>query len=185
MSSNFNINTIIKNGAITNQLDYERALDADRKLRLLAKSDSSMKTLRSRLRDIIEVFEKKHWVDENAVTDEQMMESDVAESISEQEQLFFRRRKEIIIKKLKKLGITQQEFGIILGHKSKSYTSELMNGICPFTITDLVLINQLLKINFSDLIPTFIEAEEKRKISSSIKQIKPNLKLSNSDFSLV
>lgn len=185
MSSNFNINTIIKNGVITNQLDYERALDADKKLRLLAKSDSSMKTLRSRLRDIIEVFEKKHWSDENTVTDEQMMESDVAESITEQEQLFYRRRKEIIIKKIKKIGITQQEFGIILGHKSKSYTSELMNGICPFTISDLVLINQLLKIKFADLIPTFIEAEEKKKISISIKRIKPNLKLSSTDFSLV
>lgn len=56
MNNNFNINTIIKNGAITNQLDYERALDADKKLRLLA----SVMTLRSSLRDIIEAFEKKH-----------------------------------------------------------------------------------------------------------------------------
>lgn len=185
MSSNFNINTIVENGTITNQLDYERALDADKKLRLIAKSDSTMKALRGRLRDIIKEFENKHWADVNAVTVEQMMESDVAESIAELEQLFYRRRKEIIIKKIKKLGITQQEFGVILGHKSKSYTSELMNGICPFTISDLVLINQLLKIRFSDLIPTFIDAEEKKKISNSIKQIKPNLKFSSTDFSLV
>lgn len=185
MTSKFNINTIIKSGAISNQLDYERALEADKKLRLLSKNDSSMKTLRSELRDIIEAFEKKHWSDENLVTDDQIQESNVAEAISEQERLFFQRRKEIIIKKIKKIGLTQQEFGTILGHKSKSYTSELMNGICPFTMNDLVLINKLLKIDFSELIPTFIEAEERTKISNSIKKINPRLKFCDSDLSLV
>lgn len=181
MNNNFNINTIIKNGAITNQLDYERALDADKKLRLLA----SVMTLRSSLRDIIEAFEKKHWSDEKTITDEQLAESDIAEIISEQERVFLKDRKELIVKKIKILGLTQQDFGAILGHKSKSYTSELMNGICPFTMSDIVLINRLLKIDLKYLIPTFIESEEKLKVSDTIKKIKPKLKLNNSDFSLV
>lgn len=185
MNNNFDINTIIKNGTISNQLDYERALIADKNLRLLAKEDKSIKLLRSKLRDIIETFEKKHWSDENTITDEQLAESDIAEIISEQERVFLKNRKELILKKIKNLGLNQQEFGAILGHKSKSYTSELINGICPFTMTDIILINRLLKIDLKNLIPTFIESEKKLKVTETIKKIKPKLKLNNSDFSLV
>lgn len=63
--------------------------------------------------------------------------------------------------------------------------SEIMNGINPFTLRDLVIINRLLKINLADLVPTFLPQTERIKIKLSIDKLKnPKLKLSKDDFVL-
>lgn len=46
MKTHFDIEKIIKDGKINNELDLERAQIADRKLRLLAKEDSSFVSVR-------------------------------------------------------------------------------------------------------------------------------------------
>ena len=90
----------------------------------------------------------------------------------------------MIRNKLKALNLTQQNLGKILGHKNKSNISELMNGINPFTLKDLIVINKLMKIEFTELIPSFINADEQLKIQDSLKTLNnPKIKL-NSDFSL-
>ena len=66
MKTEFNIDSIdsiIKKGLIENELDYDRALIANRKLRLLSKEDSHFKTLRFKLRSIIEKYESAEWSD--------------------------------------------------------------------------------------------------------------------------
>ena len=89
MKTEFNIENIIKKGAITNELDYDRALIADRKLRLLSKEDPHFKTLRSKLRSIIEKYESAEWSDVNKIDEKKLVESDKSERIAEQERLFF------------------------------------------------------------------------------------------------
>lgn len=89
MKTLFNIENIIKKGSITNELDYDRALIADRKLRLLAKEDPHYKTMRSKLRDLIEKYESAEWSDVNKIDDEKLIESEKSEHIAEQERLFF------------------------------------------------------------------------------------------------
>ena len=44
MKTHFDIKEIVESGSISNELDYERALIADRKLRLLAKENLHFKT---------------------------------------------------------------------------------------------------------------------------------------------
>ena len=48
MKTHFDIEKIVEMGIITNELDYERALIVDRKLRLLGKEDVHFKNLRKK-----------------------------------------------------------------------------------------------------------------------------------------
>ena len=73
----------------------------------------------------------------------------------------------------------------ILGHKSKTHMSELMNGIKPFTLKDLIIINRLLKINIDVLIPVFLSKEDQVKVKEAVKKLdKPKLRLSSADLVL-
>jgi hypothetical protein len=180
MESQFDIEKLIQIGSITNDLDLERAMIADRKLRLLAKDNSHFKNLRKRLRDLIEDYENRTWLDINSLTDERIVESDKYDYIAEQERLFLQKRKLIIKSRLKSLDLTQENLGKILGHKSKTHVSELMNGIKPFTLRDLIIINMILKIDFKELIPILLTREDQVKIKTAILKLnKPKLKLAN------
>lgn len=185
MNTQFDISEFIKVGKIKNELDFERALIADRKLRVLSKENSEYKALRRKLRDLIELYENQNWSAESKISEKKLRESDIAELIAEKERLFIQRRKEIIRKKLKQLNLTQQDFGAILGHKSKSYISELVNGVSPFSLKDLIVINRLLKIDLTDLVPTFLPQSDRIKIRTTIKKLdNPKLKLSKDDLAL-
>ena len=186
MKTQFDVNEIIECGKIGNELDYERALIADRKLRVLAKDDPKKKSLRKKLRDIIEVYERENWSEQTRISKKKLRESDIAEAIAEKERLFIKRRREMIRDKLKKHNLTQQDLGAILGHKSKTYMSELMNGISPFSLKDLVIISRLFGMDLSDLIPTFLAQKERLKVKRVIERLhNPELKLSQDDFILV
>lgn len=185
MKTQFNIAKLIDEGKIQNELDFERALIADRKLRVLSKENPKYKTLRRKLKNLIEAYENNNWSSNSKISDDKLRESDIAELIAENERQFIQRRKELIKDKLKKLNLTQQDFGIILGHRSKSYISELMNGVCPFSLKDLIIINRLLKIDLTDLIPTFLPQSDRVKIITTIEKLEnPKLKLSKDDFAL-
>lgn len=183
MKTQFDIVKLIELGEIQNELDFERALIADRKLRVLSEENPKYKTLRKKLRDLIEVYENKNWSSNSRINDKKLRESDIAELIAEKERQFIEKRKELIKAKLKIFNLNQQDFGAILGHRSKSYISELMNGIIPFSLKDLIIINRLLKIDLTDLVPTFLPQTERIKIRTSIQKLEnPKLKLSKDDF---
>lgn len=183
MKTDFDIEKIIEEGVITNELDHERALVADRKLRLLAKDSLHFKNLRSKLRDIIEKYEDSEWSDVDKINEEKLLESEKSERIAELERLFLENRKKAIRKKLKELELTQENLAMILGHKSKTYMSELMNGIKPFTLRDLVVINRLLKIEIRVLIPVFLSKEDQNKVQAAVIKLgKPKVKLTSDDL---
>lgn len=185
MKTQFDISVLIGNGKIQNELDFERALIADRKLRVLSKENPKFKSVRKQLRDLIEEYENKNWSADSNISDKKISESDVAELMAEKERLFIQRRKELIRKKLKNLNLTQQDFGKVLGHQSKSYMSELINGVSPFSLKDLIVINRILKIDLTDLIPTFLPQSDIVKIRSAIKKLdNPKLKLSKDDLAI-
>tara|TARA_R110002049_G_scaffold192535_2_gene361392 strand:+ start:277 stop:837 length:561 start_codon:yes stop_codon:yes gene_type:complete len=183
MNTQFDISHLIETGTIQNELDFERALIADRKLRVLSKENPKFKSVRKKLRDLIEKYEYQNWSAKSKISDQKLRESDIAELIAEKERLFIQRRKELIRKKLKNLNLTQQDFGKILGHQNKSYISELMNGISPFSLKDLIVINRVLKIKLTDLVPTFLPQKDRIKIRTAIKKLdNPKLKLSKGDL---
>ena len=185
MQTHFDIESIVKKGRITNELDYDRALIADRKLRLLAKENTHFKTLRSQLRDIIEKYESAEWSDVYKIDDKKLIESEKAEHLAEQERLFIENRKKAIRKKIKKLDLTQENLATILGHKSKTHMSELMNGIKPFTLRDLIVINRLFDIEIDLLVPRFLSKKDQTEIKEALEKLdKPEIKLSCDDFVL-
>ena len=185
MKTHFDIEKIVEKGIITNELDYDRALIADRKLRLLAKESLHFKNLRTKLRDIIERYEISEWSDITKIDDSKLSESAKSEHIAELERLFIETRKQAIRKKLKELDLTQENLALILGHKSKTHMSELMNGIKPFTLKNLIIINRLLKINIAVLIPVFLSKEDQVKVKEAvIKLDKPKVRLTSDDFVL-
>lgn len=175
METNFDIEKLIAQGSIKNDLELERAMVAERKLRLLEKKNSDFIKLRKKLRDIIEAYETKTWSDQNVMTDDEIAENDHYEMIAEQERQFFSIRKQIIRDKLKTLGLIQEDLGQILGHKSKTHVSELMNGLKPFTLRDLIIINRVFGIDFKYLVPNFLPLNEQLKVKTAIQKLnKPN-----------
>ncbi|SRR5690554_3175828 len=185
MKTQLDITKLLEIGKIQNELDLERALIADRKLRVLSKENPKYKAIRKKLRDLIEDYENKNWSSNSIITETKIQESDSAEVIAEKERLFIHNRKELIRKKLKHLNLTQQSLGTVLGHSSKSYMSELMNGVSPFSLKDLIVINRLLNIDLAYLVPTFLNQSDLEKITASIKKLdNPKLKLLKDDFEL-
>ncbi len=178
MANHFDIEKLIKVGVITNELEYDRALIADRKLRILAKENNHFKDLRIKLRTIIEQYERDQWTDINKISASKIAESNKSEKIAELERQFIENRKLEIKKKLKRYDLKQENLSTILGHKSKTHMSELMNGIKPFTLRDLIIINQLLKIDMRVLVPVFLSQKDKSQINEIVKQLnKPQIKL--------
>jgi antitoxin component HigA of HigAB toxin-antitoxin module len=168
---------ILQKGSISSELELEKALIIERKLRLMMKENPELSESRNQLRTIIKEYEKLNWSRNAIISDEKIEESDSAEFIAEKERQFLANRKEIIKSKLTELGINQQDLGMILGH-SKSYISELINGVNPFNLKDLIIIHNLFNIKLEILIPTTIPQKESRRIKTSILKInKPKLKL--------
>ncbi|WP_238944466.1 transcriptional regulator [Sandaracinomonas limnophila] len=165
------IEQIIKTGFIANELEYEIAILADRKLRILAKENANFKTQRAILRGIIEDYEQKEWKDVRKIDFLKLIESEKAEAYAEKQRNFYENRKLAIKTKLKSIGLTQENLGTILGHKSKTHMSELINGLKPFTLKDLTIINQLLNINLKTLVPIFLPNEEKIRINHVLEEI--------------
>lgn len=171
MNTQFDIEEILAQGKIKSELELERAMRADRKLRSLARTQPEFKPLRKKLRDLIVAYESEHWSASSDVSKKQLETSDLAERIAEEERVFLKNRKDAIRKKLNQLSLTQQQFGEILGHNNKSYISELMNGIRPFSIRDLVVIHNLLDIPLKKLIPTSLGAQDLKRLEKSIKKV--------------
>jgi transcriptional regulator with XRE-family HTH domain len=183
MKTHFDIEQLIEKGVISNELDYERALIADKKLRLLSKENDYFKKLRNKLRNIIEIYEATCWSDVEAVTAEQISENEQAEKIANSESSFIEHRKKAIKIRLKELDLTQENLAFLLGHKSKTHMSELMNGIKPFTLKDLILINRILEIELSVLVPNFLSVYDHQRLKDSVQILnKPNLKFSSNGF---
>lgn len=186
MNTQFDISEILKKGKIANELDFERAMIADRKLRVLSKENSAFKSVRKKLRDLIEQYENQNWSADSIGSEKQLQESDIAALIAEKERLFIQRRKALILKNLKRLQLTQQDFGKVLGHESKSYMSELMNGVRPFSLKDLIVINKILKIDLTDLVPAFLSHSERVKISTTLNKLdNPKLKIIKDNLIMV
>lgn len=183
MDTNFNIEKTLKAGAIKSELELERALVADKKLRVLAKENPQFAEIRNKLREIIKRYEDENWSE--IASKAKIEESDLAEMVADKENLFNIKRKEIIKSKLKELNMTQQDLSIILGHKGKTYISELINGLSPFSMKDIIIIHRLLKIKMQDLVPVFLSTNDQQRIKSAIEKInKPNLKLNKKDLKL-
>ncbi len=178
------IHNIHKADLLTNELEYERATAIYLKLRLLAKEDNSYLPIREHLRDLIKKYEQDNWADEEAISDNQIKESDLAESLVQAENEFYYARKELIKEKLKAFGLKQNDLAKILGHQ-KGYMSELINGLRPLSKDDIVVISRLLKIKMDRLMPPFIKQDKAAHIKQTLDSLPNNkIKLSIRDFDL-
>jgi transcriptional regulator with XRE-family HTH domain len=176
---------IIQKGAISNEFELEQALIIERKLRLMAKQNPEIAESRNQLRSIIKAYEDLIWNKNALISDEKIKESDRAENSAEQEREFLAKRKKLIQSKLKEHELNQQDLGTLLGH-SKSYISELINGINPFTLKDLIIIHKLFNIKLENLIPTTIPEKESKRIQLSLVKInKPNLRMKKDELLLL
>ena len=180
----FAINNIIKLQHLSSELDFERAYSIYLKLRKEAKEDSFISEVRNYLKKLIRDYEQKNWNDENQISDEQVKENDRAEEFVRNENEFFQRRKELIREKLKDFNLNQNDLASLLGHQ-KSYMSELINGLRPFSKEDIIIIHRLLKIKLEDLIPPFIPQERATHIKNVLKKLPDsNVKLKKQDLDL-
>ena len=164
------IKSIIRKGEITSELELERASRAARFLRLRIKEQPELELLREELFTLIIKYESIHWSEKEPIPDSQIIESDLAEAQADAEFKFFLARRELIMLKLKTKGLRQNDLASILAH-SKSYTSELLNGIRAFSTKDLIVIHRLLDIKLEDLFFTEIPLDVKERIKSTLGKI--------------
>lgn len=179
------IDNILKIDELLSELEFEQATAIQGKLRWMVKEDSSLEPIRQHLLTLIEKYERKHWENESAITEEQIKESDNAEKIISAENLFIQKRKKLIKSKLKENDLSQKDLAKILGHRP-NYMSELINGIRPFSRDDIVVIHRLFGIDFNDLIPPFLKREVTNHIKLTLGNMKNNkIKLRMNDLEAV
>ena len=97
----FSIQNIQRLDSLESALDFEKASSLFLKLRVLEKEDESYKPIRNHLRNLIKDYEEKNWCDENSITDNQIKDSDLAETLVQAENDFYEKRKKRIKAKLK------------------------------------------------------------------------------------
>ena len=95
---------ILQKGSISNELELEKALIIERKLRLLAKENPELAESRTQLRAIIKEYEQSNWSADSIISNKKIQESDVAELIAEQERKFLK-----LINKLRNIAIDLDE----------------------------------------------------------------------------
>jgi transcriptional regulator with XRE-family HTH domain len=177
-----NIRDIEQIEKLDNEYDFQKALLLDKKLRLMVKEQPELRPIRKKLRRLMTEYEERVWSDPEQVTDKQLEDSDKAENIVETERKFIKKRRDAIRKKLKEYDMTQQDLGDLLGH-SKSYISELMNGVSQFSMRDLVIIHRIFGIGLKTLIPTYLQSDTQYRIEETIARLnKPKLKLKKNDL---
>ncbi|MEO6282522.1 MAG: helix-turn-helix transcriptional regulator [Dyadobacter sp.] len=169
----YDVREIIRKGALKSELEMERAVWAERSLRLISKDQPELDSLRKEVRNLIIQYESVHWSDVELVTDQQVRESESAEKRVKKEFKFFQKRKELILKKLKKYKLNQNDLGEILAH-GKSYISELLNGTRSFSMNDLVIIHRLFDISLEDLICIEISADVEKRIKATLEKAAAN-----------
>ena len=69
------IQAILKRGLLHDELEFQRALTADRELRLLAKDNPSLKRVQNDLRGLIRDYEERSWSDIDTTSDQQLEEA--------------------------------------------------------------------------------------------------------------
>lgn len=174
MKTQLDIKNVLRRGFISDEIEFERVLIIYRKLRLVKENRPELAESFNQLRVLIKNYEEEHWNNETEITEDRINESDTAEFLAEQERLFLQQRKELIKTKLKAFDLNQQDLGVLLGH-TKSYISELMNGIHPFSNKDLIIIHRIFGIKLEALIPTMIPPMEQIRLKDSLAIInKPN-----------
>lgn len=174
MKTQLDIKNVLRKGFISDEIEFERVLILYRKLRLVKENRPELAESYKQLRVLIQNYEEEHWNNETEITEDRINESDTAEFLAEQERLFLQQRKELIKTKLKAFDLNQQDLGVLLGH-TKSYISELMNGIHPFSNKDLIIIHRIFGIKLEALIPTMIPPMEQNRLKDSLAKInKPN-----------
>lgn len=166
MDSKFDFQKVLKKGELEDQQEYEIAKIAAQKIGQLAEQDAELKPIHQKLQEFIQAFEAKH---QQAEVPQKYPAPPKTEE--EGEEPFIQKRKTLIRKQLQKHGLNQQEFGLLLGHGSKSYISELMNGVVPFSLKDLVIIHRLFGIKLADLVPTTLSSEEELQVLAVAKQL--------------
>ena len=177
----FSIQNIQRLDSLESELDFEKASSLFLKLRVLEKEDESYKPIRNHLRNLIKDYEEKNIIN---ISHYIGINSDLAETLVQAENDFYEKRKKRIKAKLKEAGLTQNDLAKILGHR-KSYMSELINGLRPFSKEDLIVINRLFKIKLEDLIPTFIKQDRASHIKKTLESLSHSkIKLTKSDFDL-
>ncbi|MCA1752831.1 MAG: helix-turn-helix domain-containing protein [Cryomorphaceae bacterium] len=177
MREQADIRAILKSGKLSSELELERAIILERKLRLMIKDHPELAESRKELRSIIADYEKLNWSKDADIPKSLIKESDEAEQIAEHERVFIENRKKAIKDKLREMDLTQQDLGALLGH-GKTYISELVNGISPFVMRDLIIIHRLLGIKLEKLIPTVISHSDRKKLKANLSDLnRPELKL--------
>ncbi|MGV3600967.1 MAG: helix-turn-helix domain-containing protein [Dyadobacter fermentans] len=164
------VRRILESGRIENELDLERITLADRQLMLDEEHQPDLRATRKIIRDLMVTYEARHWSHEKLVTDAQMEESGAAVIQAEREYVFLWTRRKLILEKLEALSLKQKDLALLLNH-SKSYTSELLNGIRPFSTNDLKLIHLLFEIPLTDLIITIPSQDTLSRLKTAIEKI--------------
>src|SRR3978361_1789099 len=95
MSTDIDLDTLLKKGSLSSEIEHERAILLQRQLRLLEKEHPELGTKRKELRALIKGYEDKYWNGED-ISEGLIVKSDAAEILVEKERQFLGHRKDLI-----------------------------------------------------------------------------------------
>lgn len=180
----FKIENILKIKSLESELELEQANSLFNKLRILQKVNPSMKLKRQHLANLIEAYENEHWSDSQKVTKLRIDASNRAGNTVNLQNQFIQRRKELIKKALKTNGLLQKDLADILSH-GNGYTSELINGVRPFSQDDIIIVHKVLGIELRDLIIPMLKEPKLKRVQLVLREKKknnPKLKIADKEL---
>jgi antitoxin component HigA of HigAB toxin-antitoxin module len=170
------VSTALKVTELSSELELVEATALQNKLRWMIKDNPALEPVRKHLRSLILKYETTNWKNDNSVSEKQIADHNKAEEITSLETKFIQKRAELIKRTLKKYDLSQQNLADMLGH-SKTYMSELINGVRPFAMNDFLIMHKYFKIKLELLIPPFIKTEKIEQANAVVKKLhKPKLK---------
>ncbi len=179
------IDNILKLDALSNELEYEKAISLYGRLRWMVKEDNMLNPIKKHLKNLIKLYESEFWTDNVSISEQRVKENDIAEKVVSAENEFIQKRKNLIKEKLKENGLSQKDLAKILGHRA-NYMSELINGVRPFSRDDIVVIHRLFEIDFKFLVPPFLKMEVANHIKNTLKELKnKKIKVKLEDLELI
>ncbi|MBL0913756.1 MAG: helix-turn-helix domain-containing protein [Bacteroidia bacterium] len=178
----FAIDNVLKIKALGSESELAQAQHLYLKLRPAAADSPSLKPVRKHLAQLIKAYEEIHWARVEEVSAAQVKQAEYVEKQVLGREKFISRRRDLIRNALKRFGLKQNDLADLLGHR-KSYTSELVNGVRPFSQEDVILLHLLLGLRLEDLILPLVKESALTRLRTTLARLnRPGLQLREAFF---
>lgn len=150
----FYLNNLEVTEVLESELDYQRAFILLKKIRLLKSEYIELEQKYCKIKKLIKDYEDNNWSHKEIHDEKKLTESDRAEEIAEQEYVYCKKRKDLLLSKIQELDLSINDFSELLNISVLDLNLKL-DGVLRFEIEEIIIINKFLKVGYDHLLPYF------------------------------